>query len=258
MVRAATSNCCSVEHGVLSWGMTNLADDLDNRSCEIVKHCADVLARERAGVLESYLQGNVEIVLRRIDVGGRHYGLVFKACPSRGENESLVDDLGCDTKTRRQRGNVDQAPVLPLNVQCVEGPQGIIPSVPRLQLLNSRLIRVGQKLYLFTSRVLTREKRALILANGELGIFWTRVAISDSQPVGQQVKGASDAVEDCSRLGVEDCGEFFGDLEPNQFFANLRVIVSYEGVRATLAPGFGMKTEGFELGYGPVNSGLGV
>ena len=115
--------------------------------------------------------------------------------------------------------------------------------VEELQTFYDGPIGIREPLYLFTSRVFSFEEISAAGAYGKLSVFYTAVAVAPSKSIDEHVQTASEGVDDCPHLGIENARGHFDIAEANELLSHFRVRFFGNKSRA----------EVFELGYGPIN-----
>lgn len=234
-------------------------DDRIRKAREIVQGSYNALARDRAGLIQRYIEGDLNLAVICTNAGPRHYGIVLEAVPHAVKSQSRLNRIGGNHDSAGHRSNLDKSSVLPGYVEIVESDEtGIIPSVPRLEIFDERLIGLGKPLYRFTSRVFPYEEVILRSANREMSVFWVRVTGAFCESIDKDVETASKTINDRSDFCIDDWGRLNRIRQVNAFLADLRMRLFPETVRGFLAPGYQSPFERIELGYGPINGSLGV
>jgi hypothetical protein len=265
-IRAAFPKCAAAGAAALRCAMSGASsggveqfDDGIRKTRELVKRLNNRLARNRAGLVERCLQGEVKLAIRCVDVGGRYNGIILESRPTPHEFQTCFDGAGDDSHPLRRCANPNQSAMFPRNVDIVEGDEKrVIPSTPRFQTFYNGPIGIREPLYLFTSRVFSFEEISAAGADWKPSVFYTGMAIAPRKDVDEHIQTAAETVNDCPDLGIENTRGHFDIAEANDFLSHLRVRFFGDTVGAFITPGFKPRAKVFELGYGPINACLSV
>jgi hypothetical protein len=149
--------------------------------------------------------------------------------------------------------------MLPHYVEIVESDEhGVIPSTPRLQFFDDRLIGSGKPLYRFTSGVFACREIGAVPANGKVRIFGCHVAIALGQSVDEDIQAAPDGVDDEADFRIDDRRRQFYIAQANNLIAHLRIKLFGPAIGGILTPGYEPGLENAELGFGPLNARVSV
>jgi hypothetical protein len=256
------SPALGVTRGISRAGHSLTVKPLDDRRREVrelLERTNEMLARKRAGLVQGWLKGYVDVFVVGFDVDNPKLGIVLECARKRqkggfparaemadhGEHASHVDD--------------DQALVLPRYVKIVECDQkGIIAASPRFQIFDDRPIILGKPLYLLAARVLADKEGVPASANGELTIFFTRVTVACGEPVYKKVETASQAVDDCACFRVDDRVWRDHVAKAKALLSRLRVRLSDNAIGGYLIPDDQPPFKHVYLGYGPLDAGVNI
>jgi hypothetical protein len=231
-------------------------DDRLGRAAEINKRLHDWAFVQSLTIAEKYIRGKINLVVRPAGNPAQD-GIVFQAHP-------FFREIGVE-RCRSSLSNIlfgefgahiDKSPVLAHNVQSVESKEfgGFIPSVVWLERFNNCYVGARKPLYLFNSRIEVIGGR---FADGEISIFWRHMAVALGKRDRHEVQGTSNTMDHGAYFGVDDKRGWISDTEFNSVLAALRVEFVECGVRARFEPSFKSAFDTWELGYGPVDCGLG-
>jgi hypothetical protein len=233
------------------------SDDRLCRASELAEYGHDWLHRKKVGFVERYLSGDQKIVIRRVDVGPPYDGAILEARPHRRKLKSLPVRRRRDDEVVGREMDADKLFVFPLYVEVVESEEQIIPSTVRLQSFDDFKVDVGQPLFSFC-HVLWVGKRINGRIDGEMAIGTRRLSVPYGDGGCEQVKARSGTVDDCANISVGGGGKLPIDLKLKELLAHFRVRLFNEQIGVTLEPGFEFLFEGWELGSGPIDSGIRV
>jgi hypothetical protein len=94
------------------------------------------------------------------------------------------------------------------------------------------------------------------LGDGEINVFWRRVAVSLGERHSENVQATSDAVNDDAGLGIDDVGYGFHIAEAQKFLGRVQIDIGKDFIRAAVVPSVDLPLQDWEIGYGPIDSGL--
>lgn len=209
-----------------------------------------------AGISDSYLQGKLNICFRSIDVDSRNYGVLIKSLPLGQKLQPLVDVPGSNKDRSRSDNWIKKPLVFPREVETVQGENKIIPSFVRLETFNSNLIGAGKPLYLFYSVVHWIRESGDVPPNWKVNTFGITYAVALGKSDSQDIKAASDAVNNDPNLGTNDKGNGLHIAKANELLAGVRISVKKEGIGVTCLPFSNSLSQNWEVGYGPINCGF--
>jgi hypothetical protein len=148
--------------------------------------------------------------------------------------------------------------VLSSDVELVECEQGIIPSRIRLQRFED-VSGVGREgLYQFITFESPLGKLGGVGGDRKIHFMPPKYRVALGNRHGEQVEATADTIDDSTRLGVEDGWKGLNITELNEVLSHLRVSLSDETIMFVVDPGFEPLFECWDMGYGPVDTGLGV
>jgi hypothetical protein len=234
-------------------------DNRNRKAREIVQRCNDARSLHNVPLVERYIKGELDLVIRRINADPDEYGIILKACPSMvGEFKSIRRPVRSESCEGRHGRNLHQTSMLSRLIYFVEGVEKSVTVLPRLQAFDGGAIGIGKPLYLFATRVLPMEELIGRGTDGKLTVTWNRVAIAHSEGVYENVEAASQAVNDRAGFCIDDSGNRLNISKLDAFLAFFRVQFFNQTIRGILFPGLNSPIEDLELGYGPINAGLSV
>lgn len=153
---------------------------------------------------------------------------------------------------------IEQSTVFPGQVEVMEGAKRIIPSRIWPQVFDDVLIDLGKPLYLFEDLALGIEKAGLGFPDGKIGTFGFLPAVACGQSTGQNVEATPDAVDDSPHFRVDHRVEGFDIRQAVEFLAGVRIGINSHGIGMALLPFDDPLYQRWELGYGPIDSGLSI
>jgi len=230
-------------------------ESLDNavgHSSEFSERGNKRLRDKQAGFVERYLNGDMEIAIRRIDVGPPYYGALFEAGPNVGKPKSSGVRFGGDNHRTGQEMDSDQLLMFAQNVELVKHEEKVIPSSVRLQLFEDLHFDKGKPLFTF-SHVFWVPKRVDGRINGKMAFSTGRLAVPYCERGGQQIEAASNAIYDGADARIDSAGQSSIDFELKELLSHFRVRLFDNQIRGSLDPGFERLFDNWELGYGPID-----
>src|SRR5271167_139890 len=160
-------------------GYVEQLDDRRRRVRELLQRSDEMLAGQRAGLVQRWLVGDINLIVVGFDVDNSKLGIVLEYAGKCGKRDSSTRPCMWDHGKEHGWGDYDQAFVLPRYVEIVECEQkGILPSVPRLQFFDDDLVGSGKPLYCLATRVFANKELISAAANREMTVFITRVTVA--------------------------------------------------------------------------------
>ena len=205
--------------------------------------------------IERYLCGDLKLAVRRVGLGPRYYGAILEPWPNGREGKSLSQSLRVSHKPLRVKMAGDEPFVLPYYIEAVQAAEKVIPSAVRLQAFDDIEIDWTQPLFQFFS---FRREGGVIGGKGEMSITTRFLAAANGQCRSCNVKGKSDAIDDSSHMGVD--GEWPASVcfELEQLLAGLGVHIFDQQICWSPLPSINGLLNDWDLGSGPIDSGIGV
>lgn len=209
-----------------------------------------------ASFVECCMQADGYIAVSGCAIGPCNYCFLIEAIPVSDVDRCPAKSIKANPPWKHE--GVDQAAVFPGEVQIVEGADKVIPSRVRGEVFDDALVDLGKPLYLFQDFAFGVHEIGFRLPNGEIGTLGFREAVTLGQSTSQQVKAATDAVDDGSGFCIDDRIERLDFREAVQLFAGLRIGISFHGVGRAPTPLNDAFLKHWELGYGPIDSSFSV
>lgn len=234
-------------------GVVEHLDDPVRSRGEICEYLQDKLpVNGKPRTLEGYLRGDYNIVARRIDVDGPHYGIVLKAIPNGHDLEAVPERVWRHYEARGYYTNADQPLVLSHDVETVNGEECVIPSLVGLEAFDDSFVHVGKPIYFFDGRATSLRQLRSASHDGKIHVCWRHMAFALGEFHHENVERASDAMNDHAHLDIDEWTRLLHIREPNNLLAHLRVWFLAESVRGIVLPGYDLGVQEIDLGYGPV------
>ena len=230
-----------------------------SKARELVERFNHMLARERAGLIDRYLKGELNIAVVGFDIDNRQLGIVLEYCGQGLESDAPPRPRLRDHCIDGVRGDGDQPPMLPRYVEIVEcDEKGILPSTPRLQIFDDRLIGFGKPLYRLTSCVFTDEEIVSVAADRKVRIHFTAITCAAGELIHEKIKTAPQAIDDRSHLRVDDRRWLDYVAKAKELLANIRVRFCDDAIGGYFIPGYQSPSKITHLGYGPSDASVSV
>jgi hypothetical protein len=234
-------------------------EDVLRHGREIANYGCEVLAIQRASFIERYIQLKSNLAIRLVGRRGQNPGFVIEA--------DLAGDIGLgqpriELHPARNHEDIEQSSVFPGQIKGMQGEEQVIPSRIRQQTFDDPLIASGDPLYLFESWIQLPTGRGqeggMVFPDGKIGTFRIREAIARSQGARQQIQTTSDAVNYRPSLRVNDGIERLDITQAVNLFSGLTIGINSDGIGFVTHPAIDTFFQNWELGYGPVDCGIGV
>jgi hypothetical protein len=231
-------------------------DDRADLAVKFSEHAGNKLAINggKPRTLERYIKGNLNLVVRRTNPGGCDYGIIFQARPNGRKIQRGGGAFSGHNHDAGVQPHGDQPPVFSLDVQLMHGEQKIIPSFVWVEVFDRYSVLFGKPVYFFDSPVHRVNKFLRVPPDREINVSWREGAVSLGKRDSEQIKAASQTVNDKPDFDVDDWIERFNIREFNMRFPKFRVVFLDETVRAIVSPGVDSADELWDLGFGPVNA----
>jgi hypothetical protein len=212
------------------------------------------------GLIKRYLQDDFRIVLRRKEPATRRSrweleqdGFAFSVAPNSG-----VGREHRQSNTARNRQELNQTSVLPYNVQIIEKEQRFVRSTVRSYFFDRGDFSLSKQIFAFVGfqRV---EKIGLPFVDGEMQIGIRFHATSSKERSEQDIQATPEGVYDRACLRIRDGIDRSQAVTNHQHVARaIRIRLHDDVIWAAPDEGFESLFERWDLGYGPVNRGLGI
>lgn len=244
--------------GALKAGTAEALQDAISHIGKLADRCCDTFSLHRSSFIERYMQSDGHICIRNISGGFNQYGFLLEVIPI-ANLDPVMPKCGVKTYSSWKYERVQEAPMFPGQVQLMEGAEQVVPSRIWLQRFDHSLMDIGKPLYLFQrSGVAVGQELLLACPDWEMGAFGVGMPISSRKGTCQQIKTATDAVEDHAGFGVNKGVEWLDISEAVKLFSGLRVCVYNDGVGLALSPNADTFNKNWELGTGPINCRLSI
>jgi hypothetical protein len=199
------------------------------------------------------MAGDINIGLRRASRDEPQYGFIINRCDKRNwfEAETRGPSDGYRTGVYI---NGKQPSVLSNDIQLAESPERWIPSLIRFQVFDKAAFVVGKCLYEFGSLVPTFPISRQTGSDGKLNLFIPSYAETACQRRGENIEAASDGVDVGARFDDEaERQKLFFDRY-HHLIRGVALNVDNVGIDVVAQPGIDLGLEGWEVGYGPINT----
>lgn len=230
-----------------------------NTTCELAQHANHWHMDEaKARFVERYLQGDLGRNERRSCGEAEDYGLVFVVAPN-GPHSRKVHRQG---DLSWPWSDFDQPLMLSQNVELVQGIKMPVTSEVWLQRFDRRNFGLRKPLFAFDTFLYPTHLALKVpreLPNGEVGILARLHAVPARERCRKQVESAAHCIDDRADLSVDDRIEESEAIRDQQDLARtLRIRLSDDRIWASADIGDDALFKNWDMGYGPVECGLGV
>jgi hypothetical protein len=237
-------------------------EQLDNRirkARELTERCNNFPMFEVAGFVQAYLHGELELGVRDTLGEEPNYGLVISAAyPTGNEGPEGLHFNPYDIQLRRKNIDGQKALMLSHNVEQMEGVKKFIPSIVRFQRFDDRAFPLGEPLYEFTPLVAVAGEDGSTVDDGKISIVNKVLAVAVSERRSEDIEATSDSINVGAGLDLE-CQRQWRFLNSNdEIVRGIRWQLFDDHLNVFIEPSIKARFEGWELGYGPIDRGLGV
>lgn len=235
-------------------------DDRVRKAREIAQRGNDWFASRDVDFIEDYCRGKIEIGLWCSFGIEAQCGFAISSIEEifpHGE-EVVVDAKASQAPARSPRGYGKQRLMLPFDVQLMEGPQIVVPSLIRFQRFDDRSFGIGERLYEFLPLIVPRCERAGIFGDGEINLVGVRHAVALREGGGKDVEGATDGIDVCSHLDVERKRQRLFFDHHYDIVSSMTFQLFHDHAEVVASPSVQSALKGWQIGYGPVDGGLSV
>ena len=239
-------------------GLVESPDDLRDTLREVAQHARYWLFVDaQGGLIESYIRGQKGIAFRRRE--GVTWG---KPC----QDGFVLQSSECSQETTSPNHDVvrsdnwlgdDKALMLSQNVELVQRVENRIASSIRLERFDRGDFNLGKPLFAFDA---CQGINHFLMGSEDWKVrrFTRFFAIATGESGGEQIESASDGVEDCPSLDIKTSVERLAWYRYDKFLRRVRIVLGDEFVLAFPVPSQESVLEGWDLGFGPIDSGLSV
>lgn len=231
-------------------GSIKQPDDIECCVTELIERWENRLAVDgEAGLIKQYRELKCCLGLRYSTGEFKQFGFVFQAC---GSKESYFRSL---TKNGESTGfcrQLNQPFMLSQNVELMERPQKVITSIIRAERFEDSYVSREQPLFSFNPIFWINE----VVEGSEdwkVHTFVRTFAIATGQRSSQQVKGATEGIDDRADTGIDRDWQFALFAKYRDFLSGLRIRLfdCYSDIE--VHPVREHLTEGLDLGFAPVD-----
>lgn len=242
-------------------GCVEQLDDRVRRARELCQRGNDWLAKERTSFRDRYVGHELNIGVRRSLPEETDYGFLICAQPTCDRVSGLEINNGSppiESEGQRYDFGVYQPTVLPHDVELVERPERFVPSLIRFQRFDVRTFDLGERLYEFVAPVISSHERGGASGDRKVRVFVAHCAAARGERRGENIQAASDRVDISADLDVELARQRAFHERYHGIVSGWRWRIFDREIHVVCEPGIDPFLEGWELGYGPIDAGLGV
>ena len=241
-----------------------VVEEFDSRLCrarEIAQRGHQRFKKTGVGFINRYERGEINIGLWCPFRQQSENGFVIHAKGTEWSWQGNKISTGTPVNYRgaAQPGlHSEQAPVLAYDVEVMENPKRIVPSLVRLQRFDNRLFGRGQSLYEFIPFVVASAKGIDAACDGEISVVGVRYAVAVSERCSQNIETAPYGVEVGANLDLCRDGQWFPFENYEDVIRGVRTCIFESHIEISIDPAIGPFFEGWKIGHGPVDCGLRV
>jgi hypothetical protein len=239
---------------------SNRLNDAIRNAREFTERCNNFPVFEVAGFIQAYLHGDLKLGMRNALGEKPEYGFVISAANPTGNDwrEGSLHFDPYDTQLRWEYIDGQKALMLSHNVEQMEGVKQFIPSTVRFQRFDDRTFPLGERLYEFTPLVAVAGEDGSTVDDGKISIVNKALAVAISERRSEDIEAASDSINVGAGLDLE-CQRQWRFLNSNDdIVRGIRWQLFDDHLNVFIEPSIKARFEGWELGYGPIDRGLGV
>lgn len=252
--------------GEYSDSVIEVPDDRLRKVGEFVERCNNLPMWEVRGFAQAYLHGELDLGLLSLGGESQNCGFIISARNPSGSNRSEhFGDVAPSEHGKRARANFrgQQSLVLSNNVELMEGPKKIIPSLVWLQRFDDTSFLGGQGLYKFSpfeafSVGDSSSQDAGVANDGEVSLVNERLAVAVGESASQNVETATNGVDVCASFDLErDWQRAF----LNRHHDIVRGVIWQlfdDHVNVIFEPSIKPLLKNWEIGFGPIDRRLSV
>lgn len=240
---------------------SSLFESLNDRTDDppqLTKGWQDCPIGQERSFIEAYIDGDLKIVIRRRDIGPSYRGIILEARPSGAKFQPLSIGFGVDEDALGDNHELDEPVVFTYNIETMESPKRIIPSIVRLQTFDDRIFRIREPLFTFAhfERI---DKIQNVGFEGKVVVSSRSYAVAPRQGSPQHIEGTPQTINYRPDFGIDQpVPNTLVRAEFDQLLSHLWPILGHEVICWSRSPIGDSFLETFELGYGPIASCIGV
>src|ERR1700674_2734710 len=250
----------SRQAGVPNQGSGNVEklDDRIRQAREIVERGNNWLMDREVSFIDRYKSGELHIVIRRSLPEESHYGfLIFNDHKATSHwREIITQSPASYGKSGGSGSDRQQFSMLTHDVELMENPKRGISSSIRLQRFDNRAFGCGECLYEFSSLKVATQKVIFALRDRKIGLVRLSYAVAVGERGGEDIEATSDGVDMTANLNVECSRQRFFLSRYYDVIRRVRIRVFDFQIHVEVKPGIDPLIEGWELGYGPIDTGF--
>jgi hypothetical protein len=242
-------------------GCVEQLDDGVRKAREIVKRGNDRLARDKASFIDRYLSGEFHLVLRRAFPDESDCGfLIVHHHEAVGEGFVAPQDIGTgDLKISVIRDHGEKFSMLTHDVELVKSPKLLVPSFVRFQRFQAFPGDFRQRVYEFRSLELPLRECVGAPSDWKIDILKTGYAtVSFGERRREDIQAAPQDIQVSADLDVEAERKRLFLAAYYDVVRAIRIVIYDFSIEVGLEPGVNPLSQGWELGFGPIDAGYGV
>jgi hypothetical protein len=238
-------------------GLLEHFNDHRRHAPEVAQSLPDWFIGDEIALVERYVNGELKLAIRRVDGGPRYDGVVIEACPEGRKFQTFGAGARRGGDGGRTDADGEESFVLPYHVEVMQSEKTIIPSTVRFQIFDDASRAIREPLFAFR-HVQWINKIVEGRINGKVAISTRFFSVAPREGGSEQIEAGTHRIDDRTDFCAEDKGQGRIDPKLDQLLSHLRVRLFDQGIRWTVDPGFEALLKTFEMGYGPVGSGISV
>ena len=226
-------------------------DDLDDARVELPHERDGWLIHYPEGrFIEHYLAGEICVAVIQREHGVRRkshqHGFVIQALPIRAPTRHTEV-----AKAGNYWPSIDQAFVLPHDIELMEGIKQSVPSLVRFETFDFGDLALGKPLFFFDA-LYGEQKIPSQFVDGKVRFRTRLYAVALGEGGSEQIQGASRRVNDRADIRNHDRVKRKRLIGDNELFASLRIWLYGQFIRASVVPFRESFLKNWDLGAGPV------
>lgn len=240
-------------------GRVEVPNDRVREARELAERSEDALSEQvRGRFIEAYISGEFKVGLRCTLGQAANYGFTLSAFRRTGGSFETRPLGVADPQGNGNDDNGEQPLVLADNVEQMEGVQKPIPSLVRSERFYDLSYIGGEGLYEFVPLVIAPFKVIETGRHRKVSIVKKRWAVAHGQGGGKNIEAAPNSIDVRPGFDVEAEGKRLFFERYHLVVRNVRWKIFNTHIDVSVEPTIQSLTEGWEMGYGPVDRRLRV
>jgi hypothetical protein len=212
------------------------------------------------GFVERYIQGHVNIALRRTQRAKGDYSLILESGPTRPAGKAGCGGIPFNAYASRRYVHTNQSLMLSDDIELMESEEFVIPSRVRLQRFDDSSFALSEPLFAFASMYSMDGIHEVIgvVPDWKVRVSGWRFAIAPGEGSAQQIEAAANAVEHNPDFCIDNWREGFHICKDENNSFSIGAKLFNDSIWFTCPEGLDSFLQRWQLGLGPIDSGISV